>query len=264
MTNILEKIYHDKIIEVRERKKHLSLENICKNIKCQNFTPNRFFNALKAKKEANQTALICELKKASPSKGIIRHNFNHLEIAKIYQDNGATCLSILTDEKYFLGSDKYLREVRENYNIPILRKDFTVSKYQIYEAKMLGADAILLIVAMLDDKKLAELEQIALDCGLSVLIEIHNQEELERALKLKSKLIGVNNRNLKTMQVDIENSIKLLPQIPTDYLVVSESGINDINTIKHLKNLGINCFLIGEYFMQQQDFANIVAQFSKI
>ncbi|MBM5782242.1 MAG: indole-3-glycerol phosphate synthase TrpC [Pelagibacterales bacterium] len=261
MKNILEEIYQHKLVEVRNKKKILNLKEICSRLKCSDNKPKDFFGALKAKDDSGQTALICEIKKASPSKGIIRADFNPVEIAQIYDQCGATCLSILTDEKYFAGSDEYIKEVRKVTNLPILRKEFIVDSYQIYEAKMLGADCILLIVAMLDDAKLNELEDCALGLGLSVLIEVHNEEELQRAFKMKSKLIGINNRNLKTLEVDIRNSLKLADHVPSDYVLVGESGIKDIADILLLKEAGINCFLIGEHFMAQKNIATAVKAF---
>lgn len=255
MRNILEEIFNHKLLEVRDSKKQLSVQEICKKINCQDSTIPNFFDALQNKKQQGKIGLIAEIKKASPSHGLIREDFNHLEIAKTYEESGAACLSILTDKKYFQGSPNYLQEVAKQTNLPILRKDFIVDTYQIYEAKMLGASCILLIVAMLDDKKLAELEQCAIDSGLSVLIEIHDEEELQRASKLKSKLIGINNRNLKTLEVNIENSLNLINQVPKGHLAISESGIKDKADILILEQAGISTFLIGEHFMKQKDIA---------
>jgi len=264
MKNILEEIYQHKLVEVRNRKKDLSVQEICARIKCGENKPEHsrvdFFAMLKNKDELCEVGLICEVKKASPSCGIIREDFNHLEIAKAYVDGGATCLSILTDEKYFQGKDQYLEEVRSLTNLPILRKDFIVDTYQIYEAKMLGADCILLIAAMLEDAKLIELEQCALDAGLSVLIEVHNEVELQRASKLKSKLLGINNRDLKTLKVDLQTSLLLSDLVPDDYVLISESGIKDALDIDLLQQAGINCFLIGEHFMRQKDIAKAVKE----
>jgi len=259
--DILTEIYQHKLLEVRDRKKKISVQEICALTKCSTRKINDFFAALKSKDENGDTALICEVKKASPSKGIIRENFNHTEIARTYDEAGATCLSVLTDEKYFQGHDQYLQEIREVTNLPILRKEFMVDTYQIYEAKMLGADCILLIVAMLDDAKLAELEKCAFDVGLSVLIEVHDEAELQRASKLKSKLIGFNNRNLKTFKTNIETSLNLAALVPLDHVLVSESGITDIADIILLKDAGINCFLIGEHFMKQQHIGTAVKAF---
>ena len=257
MKNILEEIYQYKLVEVRNRKKELSVQEICEKTKCLE-KPKDFFSALKTKSERSEVGLICEIKKASPSHGIIREDFNHIEIAKSYAEGGATCLSILTDEKYFMGKNQYLQEVRAISNLPILRKDFMVDTYQIYEAKMLGADCILLIVAMLDDAKLQELEQCAFDAGLSVLVEVHNEAELQRASKLKSKLLGINNRDLKTLKVDLQTSLFLCEQVTNDYVLVSESGIKDALDVDLLQQAGINCFLIGEHFMRQKNIVKAV------
>ena len=260
MKNILSEIYQHKLIEVRNRKKEISVQEICAKTKCSERKIKDFFKVLKNKSENGEIGLIAEIKKASPSHGLIREDFNHIEIAKTYIDGGASCLSILTDEKYFQGKNQYLQEVSAFSSIPILRKDFMVDTYQIYEAKMLGADCILLIVAMLDDEKLRELEQCAFDIGLSVLIEIHNEQELQRASKLKSKLLGINNRNLKTLEVDIKASLDLSVGIPTDYILVSESGIKDKLDIELLQQAGINCFLIGESLMRQKNIAFALRQ----
>lgn len=263
MKNILEEIYQHKLLEVRNCKKNLSVAEICAATKCLE-KPKNFFEALKKKSDKNEVALICEIKKASPSHGLIREDFDHIEIAKAYENGGATCLSILTDEKYFQGKSEYLKEVRLISSLPILRKDFIVDTYQIYEAKMLGADCILLIVAMLDDAKLIELEQCALDAGMSVLIEVHNEEELQRASKLKSKLLGINNRDLKTLKVNLETSLFLSELVPTDYVLVAESGIKSSVDIELLQQAGINCFLIGEHFMRQKDITKAVRDIYKL
>lgn len=259
--NILAEIYQHKLVEVREAKKITRLEDICKKIKCSENKPKDFIAALKNKINQGKNALICEVKKASPSRGVIRQNFNASEIAKTYEEAGATCVSVLTDKKYFQGSNEYLQQVRAAINLPILRKDFIVDAYQIYEAKMLGADCILLIVAMLDDKKLHELEEVALNLGLSVLIEVHSKEELHRALTMKSKLIGINNRNLKTLEVDLQTSLELAPLVPEGHIIIGESGIKNIDDIRKLQQAKINSFLIGEHFMQQENFADEVKKF---
>jgi len=260
MKNILTEIYQHKIIEVRNLKKELSLIEICQKIKHLDAKKN-LYQVLKNKDINGEISLICEIKKASPSKGIIKKDFDHIKIAEQYAKGGATCLSILTDEKYFMGSNEYLQEVGAISNLPILRKDFMIDPYQIYQSKMIGADCVLLIVSMLDDKKLKELETVANDIGLSVLIEVHNEEELQRAAKLKSKLLGFNNRDLKTFDVDINNSVKLADQAPDDYVLVAESGINDRLDIELLQQAGINCFLIGEHFMRQQNIVASVKSF---
>ncbi|HLD77292.1 MAG TPA: indole-3-glycerol phosphate synthase TrpC [Rickettsiales bacterium] len=259
MTNKLQEIYEYKKIEVRNRKKILSAQEVCARIDC-NKKPLDFAAALRAKIEKGQNALICEVKKASPSKGVLCKNFDAVEIAKTYENAGAACISVLTDEKYFQGCDQYLQEIRQHTKIPLLRKDFIFDEYQIYEAKMLGADCILLIVAMLDDDMLRNLENIALEAGLSVLIEIHNEEELSRALRLKSPLIGINNRNLKTLQIDLQTSLNLAPKIPQNRIIIGESGIKTMQDITKLNQVGINSFLIGEHFMLQKDIKKAVIE----
>lgn len=251
--NILHEIYQHKIIEVRNRKKNLSVQEICAKTKC-NAPLKDFYQALKKHNDNNELGLICEIKRGSPSAGIIVDNLDVKKVAQNYEKIGATCISVLTDEKYFYSHDKFLIEARESCSLPLLRKDFMVDSYQIYEAKMLGADCILLIVAMLDDEKLRELEQVAIDSGLSVLIEVHNHQELERALKLKSKLIGINNRDLKTLKIDLNTTLELKKFVPKDYVLVCESGVKSQEDIDNFRNCGVNCFLIGEYFMRNNAF----------
>ena len=251
--NILEKIHQDKLVEVRNAKKAMSGDEICAKIKCGSVQPKGFIKAIETKLAQKQVAIISEVKKASPSKGLIRADFNPQEIAKIYEANGAACISVLTDEKYFMGKAQYLRDVREVTNLPILRKDFIIDAYQIVEAKMIGADCILLIMAMLSDEQAAALEQKAIEIGLDVLVEVHDEAELRRALKLKTKLIGINNRNLKTLEVDINTSKKLVKLIPDERIVVCESGIASAKEIREMQDCGINSFLIGESLMRQED-----------
>lgn len=260
MANILHEIYQHKLVEVRNRKKIKDLRQICQELKCLEKTPaNRnFYQQLQRKNLNQETALICEIKKGSPAKGLIREDFDAIKIAQQYQNANATCLSVLTDQKFFYSTDQFLIQARSASTLPILRKDFMVDPYQIYEAKMLGADCILLIVAMLDDAKLQELEQVAIDLNLSVLVEVHDQEELLRANKLKSKLLGINSRNLKTLEVNLQNIIELAKQVDKSYTLVAESGINSLADLKKLKQAGINCFLIGEYFMRQNNIAQAV------
>lgn len=251
--DVLQKIYQDKLIEVRNKKKQLSAQDICAQIKCKEVKLKGFAQQIIDKLSKNETVIIAEVKKASPSKGIIRENFNAVEIAKEYEKNGAACISVLTDEKYFSGKNEYLSQIRENINLPILRKDFIIDPYQIWEAKLIGADCILLIMAMLDDDLAQKLEQTAIDSGLDVLLEVHNEEELKRALKLKSKLIGINNRNLKTLEVNLQNSVNLAPKVPEDKILICESGIYGKEDIKKMQQIGINSFLIGESLMRQEN-----------
>ncbi|MBX2834126.1 MAG: indole-3-glycerol phosphate synthase TrpC [Micavibrio sp.] len=211
-----------------------------------------FINAIKSSDDA---ALIAEVKKASPSKGIIRANFDPVKIAQTYESAGATCLSVLTDEPYFQGADEYLVEIKKNVSLPLLRKDFMIDPYQIFESRILGADCILLIMAALSDVQAADLYELATDLDMDVLVEVHNAEELERAKSLKPAMIGVNNRNLKTLDVDIRTSYDLLQQMPENTIKVAESGISDPDTIEELHTNGFNVFLVGESLMKQDDIA---------
>jgi len=251
--NILEQIYQDKLIEVRNKKKVVSGQEICAQIKCFDQQPKDFVAAIEEKLRQNKCAIIAEVKKASPSKGVIRANFDPIAIAKTYQENGAACVSVLTDEKYFMGKNEYLSAIREAIDLPILRKDFIIDPYQIWESKMIGADCILLIMAMLSQERAIELEQTALDIGLSVLIEIHDEEDLQKALKLKSRLIGINNRNLKTFEISLATTKYLAEKIPQDKVIICESGIFSKDDILEVQKIGINSFLIGESLMRQDN-----------
>ena len=201
----------------------------------------------------NKFNLIAEIKKASPSKGLIRKNFDPLKLAKCYQDGGASCLSVLTDEKYFQGNNKYIDIIKKEIDLPILRKDFIIDPWQIKESRSLGADCILLIMAALNLEEAILLEKEALDLGMDVLVETHTHEEIKMANKLKSKLVGVNNRNLKTMEVDINNTIKLKKFIDQDKIIVAESGLKTQTDLKLLKENGVINFLIGESLMKEKN-----------
>ncbi len=226
-------------------------------IKAKEASPTRgFIRALQRALHEGRYGLIAEVKKASPSKGLIRKDFDPKTLAEAYARGGASCISVLTDEPYFQGKNDYLIEARAAVDLPVLRKDFMVDPYQIVESRALGADCILLIMAALSDGQAYELEAAAVENGLDVLIEVHNQEELDRALNLESSLIGVNNRNLKTLNVDIATSEELLINFPEDRIAVSESGLNTPADLARMDQAGAQCFLVGESLMRQDDVEN--------
>ncbi|WP_153111949.1 indole-3-glycerol phosphate synthase TrpC [Propionivibrio limicola] len=212
--------------------------------------PRDFVGAIRAKIAAGQPAVIAEIKKASPSKGIIRPDFRPAEIAADYEAHGAACLSVLTDKQFFQGAPEYLQAARAACNLPALRKDFLVDAYQVYEARAMGADAILLIAAALDLGKMQELEAIAHGLGMGVLVEVHNGEELDAALQLTTPLLGINNRNLRTFEVSLQTTLALLPRIPADRIVVTESGILSTSDVALMRQHNVNAFLVGEAFMR--------------
>ncbi len=216
--------------------------------------PRGFANALITQAKLKQPAVIAEIKKASPSKGVIREHFVPAEIAASYEKGGATCLSVLTDIDYFQGSDAYLQQARAACKLPVIRKDFMIDPYQIVEARALGADCVLLIVSALDDVQMAELAAVAKGVGLDVLVEVHDGDELERALKtLDTRLVGVNNRNLHTFEVNLETTLDLLPRIPRDRLVITESGIVNRADVELMEISDVYSFLVGETFMRAEN-----------
>ncbi|HRH85436.1 MAG TPA: indole-3-glycerol phosphate synthase TrpC [Rubrivivax sp.] len=212
-----------------------------------------FVGALRAKIAAGQAAVIAEIKKASPSKGVIREHFLPAEIAASYARHGAACLSVLTDRQFFQGDAAYLRQARAACELPVLRKDFIVDAYQVDEARAWGADCILLIAACLDDACLAELEAQALELGMAVLVEVHDAAELQRALRLKTPLVGINNRNLRSFEVSLDTTLSLLPQLPANRLLVTESGILDRSDVRRMRDAKVDAFLVGEAFMRADD-----------
>ncbi|MEK9671591.1 MAG: indole-3-glycerol phosphate synthase TrpC [Rhodospirillaceae bacterium] len=251
MTNVLDKICdrtRRDLLTVKSIKSLQQIENEAKRS-----TPTRGFLAALRAAAATGPALITEIKKASPSKGLIRADFDPPALAQAYERAGAVCISVLTDAPYFQGSPEYLSAARAAVSLPVLRKDFMVDPYQVPEARAMGADCILLIMAALDDGLTAELEQTALDWGMDVLIEVHNGAELDRALKLTSPLIGINNRDLTTLEVSLETTVSLAGRVPDDRILVSESGLNTAEDIARMARAGAKAFLIGESLMRQAD-----------
>ncbi len=251
MSDILGKIIAVKHDEIAAAKKAVSVSQLAEQASQQNHRD--FVAALHNKRDAGLAGVIAEVKKASPSKGLIRPNFVPKEIASSYEKGGAACLSVLTDVQFFQGSAAYLSEARAACQLPVLRKDFIVDPYQVLEARAMGADCILLIVSALEDTQMRDLEAQAHELGMSVLVEVHDADELERSLKLRTPLIGVNNRNLRTFETTIETTIKLLAQLPSDRMVVTESGIATREDVIRLREARVNSFLVGEAFMRAED-----------
>jgi indole-3-glycerol phosphate synthase len=252
MSDILQTILRRKAEEIVERSARVSLREL--SARCEGLAPTRgFAAALQAKIAAGQAAVIAEVKKASPSKGVIRPDFRPAEIAASYERGGAACLSVLTDLDFFQGADDYLVQARGACSLPVLRKDFTVDAYQVYEARALGADCILLIVAALGDAALAELSHLAMDLGMDVLVEVHDMDELERALQVGVPLIGINNRSLRSFEVTLQTTLDLRGAVPRDRLLVTESGIATPADVALMRGHGVHAFLVGETFMRAPD-----------
>jgi indole-3-glycerol phosphate synthase len=252
MSDILNKILATKAIEVAAAKAKISLDDI-KQLAEKQPAPRDFVGSIRQKIAEGKSAVIAEIKKASPSKGVIRADFKPAEIAESYEQGGAACLSVLTDEQYFQGSAEYLKQARAACGLPVLRKDFMIDAYQVYEARAMGADCILLIAAALSLSKMQELETVAHALGMAVLVEVHNGEELEAALQLKTPLLGINNRNLRTFEVTLETTFGLLSRIPADKIVVTESGIFTNDDVQQMRQHNVHTFLVGEAFMRQDN-----------
>jgi len=256
MSDILNKILAVKADEVAAAKKYRSFASLRDEVEsnAELRAGLRGFEAsLRAEIDAGKPGVITEIKKASPSKGVIRADFRPAEIAATYEANGAACLSVLTDEQFFQGSVAYLQQARGACSLPVLRKDFMIDIYQIYEARAMGADAILLIVSALDHGLMAEMEAVAHELGMGVLVETHDGDELTAALKLKTRLLGVNNRNLRTFEVSLNNTLDLLDRMPADKLVITESGILAPADVKTMRDANVHAFLVGEAFMRAPD-----------
>ncbi len=250
--DILRSILARKAEEVTERARRAPLAELKNNL-AQAPAPRGFLKAIRSRVATGQPAVIAEIKKASPSKGLLRADFRPAEIAQSYERHGATCLSVLTDTDFFQGSDEHLKQARAACALPVLRKDFTMDAYQVYEARIIGADAILLIVAALGDAQMRELAELAAQLGMDVLVEVHDAAELERALALPVPLIGINNRDLRTFHTSLETTLDLLGKIPADRVVVTESGIHAPADVARMRARGVNVFLVGEAFMKADE-----------
>lgn len=252
MSDILDKIVATKREEIAQAQKRQPLALVRQDAESRVLTRD-FIGALRTCMAAGRPAIIAEVKKASPSKGVIREDFIPADIAQSYAEHGATCLSVLTDRPYFQGSPDYLKQARASCDLPVLRKDFMVDAYQVYEARAMGADCILLIAACLDDAQMADLEAVAHGLNMAVLVEVHDRDELQRALKLKTPLVGINNRNLRTFEVTLESTLGMLADVPADRLLVTESGIVSQADVKRMRGAGVHAFLVGEAFMRAPD-----------
>lgn len=252
MPDILKRILKRKAEEIVERSARLSLRELSKQVEVAS-PPRGFVAALRNKLTAKMPAVIAEIKKASPSKGVLRDAFDPPVIARSYEQHGAACLSVLTDKDFFQGSEEYFQQARAACSLPVLRKDFVIDPYQVYEARAIGADCILLIVAALSDTSMRELAKLATELGMDVLVEVHDAGELQRALVLDTPLIGINNRNLRTFETRLETTLDLLDKIPADRIVVAESGIHTRDDVALLCGRGVHAFLVGEAFMRAAD-----------
>jgi len=247
--DILKRIIARKVEEIDERNRAVGLRELELRVGDAD-APRGFINALERKLDAGRAAVIAEIKKASPSRGLLREDFDPGQIAISYQKGGAACLSVLTDVDFFKGADAYLQQARAACSLPVLRKDFTIDPYQVYEARVLGADCILLIVAVLGDAMLLELLQLAEHLGMDALVEVHDQQELERALAIPARLVGINNRDLRSFETSLDVTLGFLDRIPDDRIVVTESGIHTAEDVALMRASGVHAFLVGEAFMK--------------
>jgi indole-3-glycerol phosphate synthase len=263
VADILNKILDVKADEISAAKKHQDLASLRRDVESNTEAQSQirgFETSLRSKIAAGRAGVIAEVKKASPSKGVLREDFHPAEIATSYAMNGAACLSVLTDERFFQGAPDYLKQARAACSIPALRKDFMIDPYQVYQARAWGADCILLIVAALDHGLMRELEACAHELGMDVLVEVHDADELQAALTLKTALLGINNRNLRTFDTTLDTTINLLPRIPENKLVITESAIRTRDDVKRMRDHAVHAFLVGEAFMRAQDPGAELAQ----
>ena len=259
MSDILNKIVATKREELALALERRSLAVVRADAESRVLTRD-FEGALRTSMAAGRSAVIAEIKKASPSKGVLRPDFEPADIAQSYAEHGASCLSVLTDQQFFQGSVDYLKQARASCQLPVLRKDFMIDPYQIYESRAMGADAVLLIAACLDDARMRDMEAIASGLYMSVLVEVHDAAELERALKLRTPLIGINNRNLRTFEVSLDTTLTLMAQLPADRLLVTESGILGRDDVLRMTGAGVHAFLVGEAFMRADDPGQAMAR----
>jgi indole-3-glycerol phosphate synthase len=252
MSDILAQIVATKHEEIAAAQKRVPLAAMRADAESRLLTRD-FVGALRAKVAAGLPAIIAEIKKASPSKGVIREDFIPADIAQSYAEHGAACLSVLTDRQYFQGSPDFLKQARASCGLPVLRKDFMVDPYQVYEARAMGADCILLIAACLSDDQMRDLEALAHSLDMAVLVEVHDRDELHRALKLRTPLVGINNRNLRTFEVSLQTTLDMLPEVPADRLLITESGILGAADVQQMRSANVHAFLVGEAFMRAPD-----------
>jgi indole-3-glycerol phosphate synthase len=263
VADILNKILDVKADEISAAKKHQDLASLRRDVESNKEARAQirdFETSLRDKIAAGRAGVIAEIKKASPSKGVLREDFHPAEIASSYADHGAACLSVLTDERFFQGAPDYLKQARAACSIPALRKDFMIDPYQVYQARAWGADCILLIVAALDHGLMRELEACAHEIGMDVLVEVHDADELDAALRLETSLLGINNRNLRTFETTLDTTINLLPRIPESKLVITESAIRTRDDVKRMRDHAVHAFLVGEAFMRAHDPGAELAQ----